>query len=254
MPTNLQKIQQKYLDLIRNIPFVEEDLDYSVLERHTPHFEKLDQIGSSAISVFDINQKTHVYISPSYRERLGLPDHKHEGPEGFDRLMHPDDLLIAMEAGYYFLKLAMNMKNAHLKDYKLVNDYRIQAPKNEWMRMTEEHQILETDPQGNIWLALSIVNVSPNQNINEPMSSRLVNHKTGEIISFAEVTSFFELTNREKEILYLISKGNVSKQIADELCISVHTVNTHRQNIIEKMNVANTAEAIQLAARMGILG
>lgn len=248
-----QEIQQKYFELLRSIPFVEEDLDYSVLEKHKPQLEGLDKIGNSAISVFDMNRKTHVYFSPSYRERLGLPGDKHEGPEGFDQLMHTDDLLTAMESGYYFLKMAMNTKANHLKDYKLINDYRIHTRDDTWMRMTEEYQIMETDPHGNIWLALSIIDVSPNQNVNEPMSSRLVNHKTGEIISFAEVTSFFELTNREKEILHNISEGKVSKQIADDLHISIHTVNTHRQNIIEKMNVANTAEAIRLASRMGIL-
>lgn len=254
MSFKLEEIQQKYFSLLESIPFVESNLDYSVLDRHKPYLEKLDKIGNSAISIFDMYQKTHVYISPSYRKRLGLPDDKHEGPEGFDRLMHPDDLHIAMEAGYYFLKMAMSMRTERLFDFKLMNDYRIKTRDKTWLRMTEQHQILETDPHGNIWLALSVVDVSPNQNINEPMSSRLVNHKTGKILSFAEATSFFELTNREKEILYLISKGNVSKQIADDLHISVHTVNTHRQNIIEKMNVTNTAEAIQLASRMGILG
>lgn len=144
------------------------------------------------------------------------------------------------------------MKTDRLYNFKLINDFRIETPGKKWMRMTEQHQILETDPYGNIWLSLSIVDVSANQNINEPMSSRLVNHKTGKIIPYSKVTSFFTLTNREKEILQLISEGNVSKQIANELHISIHTVNTHRQNIIEKMNVTNTAEAIRLAGKMGL--
>jgi DNA-binding CsgD family transcriptional regulator len=254
MEYRLQKIHQKYYELLGSISFVEDELDYSVLENHRPYLEKLDKIGRSAISVFDMNRKTHVYFSPSYREKLGLPDDKHEGPEGFDQLMHPDDRLTAMESGYYFLKMAMNMNSKGLKDLKLVNDYRIRTPDDNGMRMKEEFQILETDPRGNIWLSLSIVDVSPNQNLKEPMRSRLVNHQTGEIISFAAVSSVFELTTREKEILHHISEGRVSKQIADHLHISVHTVNTHRQNIIEKMSVTNTAEAIRLASRMGILG
>lgn len=254
MSSKLQEIQKKYHKLLKSISFNEDELDYSVLEDHRPYLEHLDKIGKSAISVFDMNRKTHVYFSPLYRERLGLPDDKHEGPEGFDQLMHPEDLLTAMESGYHFLKMAMNTDTAHLKDFKLVNDYRIQIPDENSIRMKEEYQILETDPSGNIWLSLSIVDVSPNQNLKEPMSSRLVNHKTGEIISFAEVSAFFELTNREKEILHFISDGKVSKEIADQLHISVHTVNTHRQNIIEKMDVTNTAEAIRLASRMGILG
>lgn len=253
MESRLQQIQQKYYELLKSISFIEDELDYSVLDDHRPYLEKLDKIGRSAISVFDMNRKTHVYFSPSYRERLGLPDDQHEGPEGFDRLMHPEDRLTAMESGYYFLKVAMNTHSEHLKDLKLVNDYRIQMSDDSGMRMKEEFQILETDPRGNIWLSLSIVDVSANQNLKQPMSSRLVNHKTGKIISFAEVSAVFELTKREKEILQFISDGKVSKQIANQLHISVHTVNTHRQNIIEKMEVANTAEAIQLASRMGIL-
>ena len=255
--SNLQQLHRRYLDLVNSIPFVEKDLDYSILEKRTPHLEELDRIGNSAISVFDMFRKTHAYISPSYRERLGLPDDMNEGPQGFEQLMHPDDLLIAFEAGYYFLKMMMKIDEKHLGHFKLVNEFRIRKPDDGWMRMTEQHQILETDPRGNIWLSLSIADVSPDQNIHDPMKSRLVDQKTGEVFTLpwhnGRPIPFLELTNREKEILHRISEGHISKQIADELYISVHTVNTHRQNIIEKMNVTNTAEAIRLASRMGIL-
>ena len=43
------------------------------------------------------------------------------------------------------------------------------------------------------------------------------------------------LTAREKEIIDLISKGNSSRKISDILCISIHTVNNHRKNIIQKI-------------------
>ena len=51
------------------------------------------------------------------------------------------------------------------------------------------------------------------------------------------------LSNRECEILLLISKGKASKQIADALEISISTVNNHRQNILRKLHCQNTAEA-----------
>ena len=62
--------------MLENIPFVEEDLDYGVLDSHTPHLESLDRIGNSAISVFDMYRKTHVYTcllytSPSPRDQRG---------------------------------------------------------------------------------------------------------------------------------------------------------------------------------------
>lgn len=51
-----------------------------------------------AISVFDLFKKVHVYESPIYKKRLGLPEDVNGGREGFEHLMHPEDLLIATEA------------------------------------------------------------------------------------------------------------------------------------------------------------
>ena len=55
-----------------------------------------------------------------------------------------------------------------------------------------------------------------------------------------------KLTKREKEILELISKGQTSDEIAVKLFISIATVNTHRQNLIKKFNVKNTASLIHM--------
>ena len=80
-----------------------------------------------------------------------------------------------------------------------------------------------------------------------------MNQKEDEVIEFPLSNGFVNLTDREREILTLISGGAASKQIADALHVSIHTVNTHRQNIIKKMNVANTAEAIRLATHLGLI-
>lgn len=60
------------------------------------------------------------------------------------------------------------------------------------------------------------------------------------------ITPKINLTKREREILELIAAGKTSEEIAETLSISVFTVNTHRQNIIKKFNVKNTAALIQL--------
>ncbi|OUS03179.1 hypothetical protein A9Q86_01830 [Flavobacteriales bacterium 33_180_T64] len=54
-------------------------------------------------------------------------------------------------------------------------------------------------------------------------------------------SSKMHLTKREEQILKLISEGNTSAQIAENLKIAVTTVNTHRQNLIKKNNVSNTS-------------
>jgi DNA-binding CsgD family transcriptional regulator len=58
-----------------------------------------------------------------------------------------------------------------------------------------------------------------------------------------------ELTSREIEVFGLVAQGRTSKQIAETLAISVHTVNNHRKRICRKVGVHSTAELVAFAAR-----
>ena len=60
------------------------------------------------------------------------------------------------------------------------------------------------------------------------------------------------LTNRECEILQLISEGNSTKKIAEVLFISPKTVESHRANIMEKLDIHNIPELTKYAIRAGI--
>jgi DNA-binding NarL/FixJ family response regulator len=61
------------------------------------------------------------------------------------------------------------------------------------------------------------------------------------------------LTKREKEILQLISEGFTNNQIAEKLFISPLTVDSHRKNLLTKLNVNNTASLIKLAVQNGLI-
>jgi len=58
-------------------------------------------------------------------------------------------------------------------------------------------------------------------------------------------------TERELEIIQFLSRGHSSKEIAQSLALSVHTVDTHRRNIIKKMSVSNSSEALSRCMKMG---
>ena len=60
------------------------------------------------------------------------------------------------------------------------------------------------------------------------------------------------LTAREREVLYLVSQGMSNAGIADRLFISVRTVETHRANLMRKLNLRSHAELIRYALRRGI--
>lgn len=55
------------------------------------------------------------------------------------------------------------------------------------------------------------------------------------------------LTPREVEIIKLIVKGKQAKEIADELFLSMHTVDTHRRNVLTKLNLKNIADLTRFA-------
>ncbi|GHT49235.1 helix-turn-helix transcriptional regulator [Bacteroidia bacterium] len=68
-----------------------------------------------------------------------------------------------------------------------------------------------------------------------------------------EVLEEKKLTVTEREILKEIASGKSTKEIANERCLSVHTVITHRKNIFRKLEVNNLHEATKYALRAGII-
>lgn len=61
------------------------------------------------------------------------------------------------------------------------------------------------------------------------------------------------LSKREEEVLQLIAEGYTNSEIAGQLFLSNHTVNTHRRNIMNKLGVNNTAGIVMYAVREGLV-
>jgi DNA-binding NarL/FixJ family response regulator len=78
------------------------------------------------------------------------------------------------------------------------------------------------------------------------------NHKDG---SFLEHTSSIRdrLTSREREIVQLLSEGKSSKEVASDLSISVKTAETHRANIMRKLDIHSVSELVRYAVRNQII-
>lgn len=69
----------------------------------------------------------------------------------------------------------------------------------------------------------------------------------------SETLQITELSSREKEILILIAQEFTGNEIAEKTFISLNTVNTHRRNLISKLNVKNTAGLVKYAIEYGLL-
>lgn len=79
-----------------------------------------------------------------------------------------------------------------------------------------------------------------------------------ESLSKQLVNNFFsqnskQLTRREKEILQLITEEHTNQEIADKLFLSLRTVENHRNNLLQKLDVKNTAGLVKIAIQEGLV-
>jgi two-component system response regulator NreC len=61
------------------------------------------------------------------------------------------------------------------------------------------------------------------------------------------------LTEREREVLQLVAEGKTSQEIADQLVVSIKTVQTHRMHIMEKLDAHDRTDLVRHAIRLGVI-
>jgi DNA-binding NarL/FixJ family response regulator len=101
-------------------------------------------------------------------------------------------------------------------------------------------------------LELAIMTVMSGQPYLSPKITDVVIKEYIHNIPANETTAFSALTAREREVLQLLAEGKTTKQIAVYLSISVKTIETHRQQVMEKLNMHSIAELTKYAIREGL--
>lgn len=254
--TEQSSIQEIFFKFLMQYKFNEEDFDYSVIPKHSAVLQTLSDVGNSGTSIFDLCKCQVVFYSSNFGMLLGYQktDYQALGQEFFAPKIHPEDALRCSSNGVSALKLFNNFSDSEKLNHKLVHEYRMLNVENQYIRLVEQYQVLELDSKGQIWLMLSIVDVSPNQEELEESKSQLLNFRTGKMVALeTPKKTQLELTKRELEVLKLVKDGLLSKEISNKLSISVHTVNTHRQRFLEKLGANNSFEAVMFASKFGLL-
>ncbi|MCX2575788.1 response regulator transcription factor [Pedobacter sandarakinus] len=167
--------------------------------------------------------------------------------------IHPDDLLDKHLLELQFFNMIKNMPIKDRANYHVSSRIRILNKDDEYTFIKHRMFYVSSLPNGSLWLALCLYNLLDEEfTINKP-HRLIVNSATGEILKPDNQKSSNILSLREKEILQLIRKGKMSKEIADAFQISINTVNRHRQNILEKLRVNNSHEACRIAEIMQLI-
>jgi DNA-binding CsgD family transcriptional regulator len=247
----MDKLLKEYTELLSEPDFDGANMDYTLLETfHKPVLMQLAKVSNSVITIFDLHLRKHVFTSSGFFDLFGSD----ADIEGMDKKIHLDDLQFLIKNAITALKYVYSHKE-YIKNYKFIVEYRICNASGEYVRVIEQQSVLESDSAGNAWLALSVIDLSPNQSPLKSVRSGIFNKKDN---SFVPIQNLCEkntsaLSPRELEILQMVKDGLLSKEISDQLSISVHTVNTHRQRILEKLNADNSMEAVKYASEQGLI-
>jgi DNA-binding CsgD family transcriptional regulator len=247
----MNDLLKEYVRLLSLQVFDKTDMDYTLLEtRHKPMLTQLAKVSNSVISVFDMHARRHVFTSPNFFDLFG----REANIEGMDKQIHPDDMPFLLLNAITAIKFIYAHKE-NMSKYKFITEYRICNASGGYVRVIEQQSLLEPDKAGNTWLALSVLDLSPDQSPLKSVKSGILSLQDNTFLSLRELceTTSAALSPREIEILQMVKNGLLSKEISDQLCISIHTVNTHRQRILKKLDVGNSIEAIQYASALGLL-
>jgi len=167
--------------------------------------------------------------------------------------IHPDDLLDKHLLELQFFNMLKSMPVSERVHYQVKSSIRMLDQTEKYKFIKHRMFYVSSLPNGSLWLALCLYNFSDEEFAIEKPECKIVNSATGEIIKSDHQKSNNILSGREKEILQLIRKGKMSKEIADLIKISINTVNRHRQNILEKLRVNNSHEACRIAELMHLI-
>ena len=204
-----------------------------IAQKYISYMKILEQAGSFAVFLSD--RFGHYYYVTEYIEP----------PQelNIENLVHPDDLEVVRRIDKKVWEFLDTLPEEEKLTYKYIYEMRV-LDRGKYVRMIYQTRLLAFKDDN--FLAMGMIDLAPEQSANTSVRFQIKNCLTDEVVPFTiESATDVLLTPREREILALAKEGMFSKEISEKLNISIHTVNRHRQNILEKLRVDNMIEAIR---------
>jgi DNA-binding CsgD family transcriptional regulator len=228
-------------------------------------FERVCSMWNTFIYMHDYRTNKYIYISPSFCNYIGI-EYNNALNDGFDSiasLIHPEDLLILEKTLFKkiagFLSSIYDTEEEGNQNYRFSYNFRIRKKDGSYISMSVVSKILSFNKKGKILLDFGLI--TPVNHILQTDKIILNISKSISDLDYdtllqeeyhQEVSSEIHLTERELEIIKLLKKGMDSKEMADQLCLSQHTVRNHRRNILKKTNTNKVTELLSLLSKMGL--
>ncbi len=231
-----------------------------------PQLEFIMNNISSFLGVIDFHNNCYLYVSDSCRAILGIePSTLFEKEKGMQSAV---GLFLPAHAELFstvilskFLELCKdNIADNGVKKMKVTYTTKLMTANGDYRWFFHQITMLDTDENGMPLIALKMINDIDDLKSDDYINL-VVSKKNGngvyDIIYEKVIQSPPEkpvdITTREREIIQLTSQGLSSKNIAEELFISAHTVNTHKKNMLKKLNLTSSSQLVRYAMANGVL-
>lgn len=220
-----------------------------------PYFWFIADYTTLRISAIDPNVENHV----PYAAREWLAN----GPEVTLKTIHPDDL--KMKIAYeFFQEVYLGSLSPERRMHLKFNTYfRVLDRKGNYRWYMSQMPDYYYDKNGRIMYSLRVAyDISHIKKAGVSLMTLLDDFDPGNQIFLCQsddqhkdlINKLLQLTDREMEVLKLLSVGHLSKQIASQMSISPYTVENHKRNIFRKTNTRSVNELIAFAFKSGIVG
>lgn len=174
-------------------------------------------------------------------------------------LVHPEDLPFVIAAEEMCYNKIHEIGSEHFLHLKSSYCFRMKTAENKYEMF--HHQAIHThlDDDGNIFQAINIHTNIEHLGTSNSYTALVSGIGGRQDVHYLKIhtpealNDSNALTHREQKILMLIAKGYNSRKIAGELCISEHTVRTHRKNILQKTGCSISTALVKNALDKGFL-
>jgi DNA-binding CsgD family transcriptional regulator len=233
------------------------DVNYDLWSEKRKTIRAFSEMSQSCVFVVDVFKGRYDFASDNFASVFGynptqIKAIKEQG-DLLEEHIHPDDRLQILEYQIEHGQFIYSLPPEERNDYQQIFQFRMLNANRDYVNVISRQHVIEQDRNGKAWMVMGIIDLSPDQLFSEKVKRTVLNRKTGELLASLPIPTEKQLTKREKEILLLIRQGFLSKEIADRLKISIYTVNNHRKNILEKLDVDNVMEALNAARDYGLM-
>ncbi len=233
---------------------------------NNPQLEFILNNMSGFLGIIDIPNNCYIYASDSCQSMFGLEPSslviEGQGIKNALSVFYPEHAKQFSEVILpTFLEFCKENKvDGGVKQMKLSFKNKLLVPEGKYSWFFHQITILDTDENGMPNLALKFIKgidgFKDDNNLSLTISKKnssgiyeIIHEKMIQIDS----KSSLSISAREREIIQLLSQGLSSKSIADELFISIHTVNTHKKNMLKKLNLSSSSQLVRFGMANGII-